>query len=130
MSSYDLPATGQNTLSAFGNPETINVGIERPPAEPTDGAGTATGQTDPGAGRIRQALSTAKDKANAAAAKARLAAPQKARQAGKVVRGNPKTTTAAALLVLAAAAGAILTTRRRSAKARATRSPWSRLFSR
>jgi hypothetical protein len=130
MSSYDLPSNSEGTLSAFGDPEAINLGIQPTPAELTDDTDTLTGKSDPRA-RGRQALSTAKDKAAAAASKTRAAAPQKARQAGQAVRGNPKTTTAAALLiVLAAAAGTVLTTRRRAAKARAARSPWSKLISR
>ena len=131
MSSYDLPPTGRGTLSAFGDPDAINVGFEPTPAELIDDADTLTDRTDPRARRARQALNTAKDKAAAAASKTRAAAPQKARQAGQAVRGNPKTSTAAALLiVLAVAAGTVLTTRRRAAKVRAARSRWSKLISR
>ena len=131
MSSYDLPPTGKGTLSAFGDPDAIKVGIEPTPAEFADDADTLTEGTEPRARRARQALGTAKDKAAAAASKTRAVAPQKARQVGQAVRGNLKTTTGAALfIVLVAAAGTVLTTRRRAAKARAAGSRWSRLISR
>ena len=130
MSSYDLPSTGQGTLSAFDDSDALNVGMEGTSTEFTDDTDPLTGKTAPRA-RARQALSTATDKAAGAAAKARAIAPQKARQAGEAVRGNPKTTTAAVLLImLAAAAGTVLTTRRRAAKARAARSRWSAFISR
>jgi hypothetical protein len=129
MSSYDLPSASADTLSGADDPEAATAGLERTGAELAEDIDALTGKTDSRT-RARQALSTAKDKAANAASRARAAAPHKARQAGQVVRGNPKITTAAALLVvLAAAAGAVVTTRRRAAKARAARSPWSRLIS-
>lgn len=125
MSSYDSLPTGQDSLTGTDDPDMIKADIERTRAEDVD---ALTGKVDPRQ-RARQALGTAKGKAAAAASRAREVAPQRARQAGQVVRGNSKATGIAVLLVLAAAATTVMA-RRRAAKTRAAQTRWSRFTSR
>lgn len=128
MSSYDSRPTGQDSLTGTDDPDMIKVDIERTRAELAEDVDALTGKVD-ARQRARQALGTAKGKAAAAASRAREVAPQRARQAGQVVRGNSKPTGIAVLLVLAAAATTVMA-RRRAAKTRAAQTRWARFTGR
>jgi hypothetical protein len=118
MNSYDSPTTGQRPLTVAGDADAITTDLERTRTEFTEDVDAPAGKTDPRT-RIKQAVGAARDKATAAAARTRDAAPRR-------LRANPKPAAAAILLVVAGAAGTILA-RRRAAKARAARGRWSRL---
>ncbi len=128
MSSYDSLPTGQASLAGTDDPDMIKADIERTRAELSEDVNALTGKSDPRQ-RARRALGTAKSKAATVASRARAVAPQKARQAGQVARGNSKPVGAAVLVILAAAATAVLA-RRRAANARATQTRWSRFTGR
>ncbi|MGX6600733.1 hypothetical protein ACWKSP_01150 [Micromonosporaceae bacterium Da 78-11] len=83
---------------------------------------TDDGGTGPRA-RARQAVTATRS----AASRVRAVAPERARQAGVVVRGNPAPVATGALAVVGATVLLVLR-RRRAAQARAARSSWRPAF--
>jgi hypothetical protein len=102
------------TTEKFAEPGWITADIEPAVVTPVDGSNPRSA--------VRRAAHVARSRASAGADRLRTEGPQRVRQAGQTVTGNPVPVAAAALLAALGAVAVVVTSRRRAAARAAAKS--------